>query len=138
MRVRDFIRARAAMPPTAPLLGWVGRPYGDGRCWNLVRDAYEEVGGVELPESYYEATEFLTTARDIRKQDWGGFTPAPWQIVMLISKDRLPFVPLHSGLTLDNDRFLHSWGSAHAIITRFDDPEFRRRIAGFVCLYQRT
>jgi hypothetical protein len=125
---------RPRLPSTAPLLQWVGAEYGEGRCWNLVRDALIRVGGLEVAEDYYEFAKRLTQVHDAR--DGGIFVPEPWDIVMLRTLPRAPLLIFHPGLCIDGKRFIHSWGSSHAVISEIDDPDWRRYIAGYVRIYQ--
>jgi hypothetical protein len=109
------------------LASWVGRPYKEGDCWKFVQDANREVRGIELPANYYDALPLFETVHDIRRAVM--FTPLPWDVAMLKTH---PFLILHCTLTIDVERFIHPWGEGGLVISRFDDPQFSRRIAGFL------
>lgn len=106
---------------------WVGREYGEGACWEFVRDAFREIEDVYLPESYYEAIRLFETVHDVRKSK--AFTPEPFDVVMLKTH---PLLILHCSVVIDAERFIHPWGESGLIISRFDDQQFARKVAGFL------
>ena len=135
--LRRFVVGRASrgpMPSPRPVLEWIGRPYGKTDCWKFVRDAYQVVGGVELPESYYEATAMFTQVPDPRVAHAEQFVPQPWDIPLLRTIDRIPVLVLHPALTIDSERFIQTWSDAGPAVFRFDDERVAFRIAGFIRL----
>jgi cell wall-associated NlpC family hydrolase len=111
------------LPSTDPLKAWVGREYSDGQCWNVVRDAFREVGGVHLPRGYYDAAHRFTQVDG---------PPQGWDVVMLRTNPRAPILVLHSGLAIDSERFIHAWGALGVVMARLDDSRWSDRIAGFL------
>lgn len=113
---------------TKDLAAWVGAEYGDGDCWDpFLRDAFKKIAGIELPESYYEALQLFDTAHDARRSV--PFIPQPWDVVMIKAH---PFLILHCAIALDSERFIQPWGDAGTVICRFDDEQWKKRIAGFL------
>jgi cell wall-associated NlpC family hydrolase len=98
----------------------------DGQCWDVVRDAYHEMGGIDLPSSYYEAAQRFTQVSD---------GPLPWDVVMLRTNPRAPILVLHSGLAINDEMFLHVWDHTMTI-SLFNDPRWRDRIAGILRLFR--
>lgn len=134
--LRRLVRAQpAALPSAAQLLEWVGRPYEQGQCWTFVRDAFSHVGGMELPEGYYQAASFFTLAHDARSG--GAFTPQPWDVPLLRTVDNVPILVIHPGIAVDGERFLQTWGDLGVSLFRFDDERVAGRIAGFIRLLNR-
>jgi len=125
------IKARGPLPPISPVLSWVGREYGDGECWKFVRDAFDEVGGIKLPDDYYSAVTFFTQVHP------GGaepYIPQPWDVPMLRTVDNVPILVLHPGLVIDGERFMQTWGNVGAGIFRLDDERISNRIVGYIRL----
>jgi cell wall-associated NlpC family hydrolase len=114
------------LPSTEPLKSWINREYEDGQCWDLVRDAFREVGGIHLPRGYYDAAHRFTQVSD---------GPKPFDVVMLRTNPSAPILVLHSGLALDSQTFVHVWNRT-VVIARFDDPRWSPRIAGLLRLIQ--
>ena len=115
------------------LATWVGAEYGDGDCWDpFVRDAFKQIVGVDLPESYYESVRLFDTVHSHRRPR-AGFVPQPWDVVMLRTHD---FLILHCAITLDAERFIQPWDDCGLVICRFDDDKWSKRIAGFLRLKQ--
>jgi cell wall-associated NlpC family hydrolase len=114
------------LPSTDPLKTWINREYGDGQCWDLVHDAFCEVGGVHLPRSYYDAAHRFTQV--------SGPVEA-WDVVMIRTNPRAPILVLHSGLAINPEFFIQAWHN-RPVLTRFDDPRWSSRIAGVLRLIQ--
>jgi hypothetical protein len=127
------------------LVSWVGRPYQEGECWKFVRDANRDIRRVELPESYYDAScnAFGTVhncretaaahghkrgSHDVCLLYGESFTPQRWDVVTVRTH---PILILHCGVVIDAERFIHPW-DGFAVISRFDDPQMAKRIAGFL------
>jgi hypothetical protein len=86
------------LPSTTPLVSWVGREYPPGRCWNLVRDAFDEVGGVKLPDNYYAALRFFTQVHDASRWTFGdSFARKPVFGLIGEGRDSEAVIPLPSG-----------------------------------------
>jgi len=127
--LRKFIAApRGPLPSALPLVQWVGRPYKKSECYKFFRDAYQEVAGLKLPESYYEAMAFFTEVPDPRLPRPERFVPEPWDLVAMATFDPLPDLVLHPGIVIDADRWIHTWSDVGPIISRFDDERFASRI----------
>lgn len=135
--VRQQRERPGPMPSPLPLLQWLGRPYGKAHCWKFVRDAFQEIGGVELPENYYEAMTLFTQVPDPRQPPVEKFVPEPWDVVCLKTLDRIPVLVLHPGVVIDSERFMQTWSDAGPGVYRFDDERVNFRIAGFIRLLPR-
>jgi len=134
-----FVRERSGpLPSVAPVLQWVGRPYGRQDCWKFVHDAFIEVGGLKLPDNYYEATAFFTQVPDPRQpKPETPFVPKPWDVALLRTIDRIPVLVLHPTLVIDSERFAQTWSDSGIVINRFDDERVNFRIAAFIRLINR-
>ena len=124
-RLRTTLPASDELPVS--LAAWVGASYAEGQCWDFMRDAFRELHGVILPESYYDALPLFVTVHDARQSK--AFTPEPWDVVMLRTH---PFLILHCAIVIDAERFIHPWGESGLVISRFDDQQFVRKVAGFL------
>lgn len=124
-----------ALPSTEPVKLWINRTYADGECWKLVRDAFLEIAGLDLPTNYYDAAQRFTQVYGASDEQRSPFTAQPWDVVMLRTNPRAPILVLHAGLAIDAERFIQVWGS-RAILCRFDDPRFGERIAGVLRLFR--
>jgi len=116
------------LPSTKELATWVGKPYAEGSCWDpFARDAFRDLAGVELPESYYDALPLFDTVHDCKNKV--PFTAAPWDVVMIRAHR---FLILHCAIALDGERFIQPWGETGLVICRFDDEQWSKRIAGYL------
>lgn len=123
------------------LISLIGAPFGDrGRgpdtfdCYGLVRHALGLLGR-PVPPDHLGA---YTGAHDRRSvpqafvsglaQGWQRLDgPEPGAMVLLLIGGR----PLHCGLVIDSDRFLHVEEGKNAVIERLDSPKWANRIEGY-------
>lgn len=111
-----------------------GRDRSGVDCWGLVRLAYGETWGIELP-SLAEGYQDIRDRGGIRACV-DGETPQ-WQPVSGrgragdVALLRLRGVPLHVGLLLDGRRFLHAdHGAGSVVLERLDGAVWRDRLLG--------
>ena len=112
-----------------------GRDRGGCDCWGLVRLVIGERRGVWLPSL---GAEYETINDRERIEALVGTTkplvaaerlpgPEPFAVVVL----RILGRPVHVGLVLDREHFIHVWSRRAACVERFASPEWARRIEGF-------
>jgi len=89
---------------------YIGMPYGQADCWDLVRLLYREGFGVDL------ATDQLTAAEEFVEIWWHeqGGDPLrllrPWDLVIFAKLETIPFAR-HVGIVTDGVMFVHARAS---------------------------
>lgn len=117
---------------------YIGIPYKDAGddetgldCWGLVRLVYKNEFDIDLPDF----KEIRSSALDIRpeqieqeKENWIQTTvPEPGSIVLV----RVKGLPIHTGVMIDNTRFLNILPGANCVIADTTNFKWRDRIIGF-------
>lgn len=116
-----------------------GRDYEGWDCWGLVRCAYRDVYGIDLP-SYADSYPDTGKTEDSRARieilvmehteaahrvDWErARAPMPGMVAMFRMRGR----PIHVGIMIDRDRFLHADEAIGTAIERLSSPAWSRRI----------
>jgi hypothetical protein len=97
---------------------WVGRPYSQIRCWDLVVAAFA-LRGIAIPSAYAEALErrMLRTVTE----------PEPWDIIPICNHE-LQIVN-HAGLYFSPVETFHSFENAGAVSIPLDRQPWFDRIA---------
>lgn len=120
---------------------YVGVPFADGGrtlergldCWGLVRLAYVENLGVELPDyGEISANDLLAVARSIGggQEKWRAIpVPRALDVVLMRLYDRA-WVG-HVGVMIDGGRLLHTESSIAAAVVGLGHFTVQHRIAGF-------
>jgi probable lipoprotein NlpC len=115
----------------AELVPWVdqGREWSGWDCWGLIRLAYRECFGIELPSgAEYSCRQPLTAhrvlsagSREWLEIPWGQERPG----------DVLFYRPCHVGLVLDYGRMLHcNEASGRTVKHRYDNALWRGQVIG--------
>ena len=126
------------LPPS--IARYVGIPFADHgtdwtgtSCWGLVTLFYREERQIILPtydEGYVTATDRREIAALFRSgiaPDWAlTSTPQVGDVVLF----RIGGQPLHCGLWLTPEQFLHCERGTETCISRFHHPKWRGRLLG--------
>jgi len=113
-----------------------GRTVDGVDCWGLVRLVYIERYGIDLPSyagQYADPPETEERAALVAGEARAFWSEVEWPMegdVVLAWLTR-PDLPVHIGVAVDPERWLHVRPGAAAIIERFDTQFWRPRIAGF-------
>lgn len=135
MTLPEFINAALGVPFRER-----GRDYAGWDCWGLVRCAYRDVWGIDLPsyaEGYpaparsvegREAMRDVVQAATAQGGAWRAVAaPRAGDVVVL----RVTGRPIHVGLLLDGERFIHAEDKVGAVIEKLASPAWSRRLDGF-------
>lgn len=110
----------------------LGRDRAGVDCWGLVRLAYLEVLGVELPsyaDRYSSALEGaeIAAALDEGRASWiKSRRPREWDVALFSS----PYGPAHVGIVVSPGLMLHASFGHDSRIERYDAPHWRARLMG--------
>ena len=115
------------------LLG--GRTHEGCDCWGLVRLVLWEQRGIKLPDlsdeyASLEDREYIASLVDTSKPLCKAerlARPIPGAVVVM----KIAGEPMHVGLVLDDQHFLHVWSRRAACVERLASPEWVKRIEGF-------
>lgn len=110
---------------------FVGLPYAQVHCWELVRQVYADRLGVVLP-SYGEisAADLVRVARaiEVGQEAWVSVTdPDELDVVLMRGRSRV----WHVGVMTDPAHVLHTERATDAVRVRIDDQAIAGRIMGF-------
>lgn len=113
-----------------------GRDYDGWDCWGCVRAALRDVWGIDLPshDTGYETAgetpqdrEAIRTLVMAGRAQWRRVdVPEPGDVPLLICIGR----PVHVGLMVDGQRFLHTERRIGTVIERLSAPIWARRCEG--------
>jgi len=114
-----------------------GRTPAEGLdCWGLCRLVWKEHFGIEVPsytETYRTTREGEEVARALRSE----LPATPWRTIPRAEARlgdgllfRLAGYPMHVGLFLEGDQFLHADPRAGTVIDRLSAPWWERRLLG--------
>jgi len=116
---------------------YVGIPYGNrGRgwdqldCWGLVQLFYKEELGIEVPDylwAYTSAEDHGSVALAINKNKvmWSKVEKPEYGDVLVF---RIMGHPIHVGIKLDNNDFLHAFKGTQSCIERLNSLSWARRL----------
>lgn len=116
-----------------------GRERAGADCWGLVRLIFHEQRQIVLPSyaeayaSIEETAELATICRGERARAW---EPAPraepslFDVIIF----RIKGEPIHVGLALDNEYFIHTMRHSWSVIERWRSLSWRNRVVE-VCRY---
>jgi len=110
---------------------YIGKPYADFNCWQLVRAAYRDVLGIDPPHhSDISASDFRAVARGIDAEAalWAEADGSRPLDVVLMRKHRLP---IHVGVITRPGWMLHTEKETDAVHVPIDRFSVRGRIVGF-------
>lgn len=133
MTLAEFISAALLVPFRER-----GRDYAGWDCWGLVRCAYRDVWGIDLPSWDDRYPDGQTTAsRDAMKDvvaaatgpagTWARVSGAGVRDVVVL---RVTGRPIHVGLMIDAQRFIHAEHRVGSVIETLASPLWARRIDG--------
>lgn len=115
---------------------YVGQPYQDRGCWELVRQVYREQLGISLPgyEAEYAAISDEDRAElgrliEDNRSDWYAIPPGDEQAGDVILF-RLLGEPVHIGVIAEPGLFLHVYAGQTACIETYRLPKWRQRVEG--------
>lgn len=113
-----------------------GRDYDGWDCYGLLRCGYRDVLGIELPAhdiGYETAGDTAQDREAIHRMVMAGRAawrridaPEPGDVPLLICIGR----PVHVGLMIDRERFLHCERAIGTVIERLRAPIWARRCEG--------
>jgi cell wall-associated NlpC family hydrolase len=112
---------------------YVGTPYDDAHCWELVRRVFRDLRGIALP-SYGEidARDLAAVARGMAsaqtRDPWAVVdSPREFDIVLLRGRARV----WHVGVMVDATGILHTERATNAVLVQRLDPAISGRVTGF-------
>jgi cell wall-associated NlpC family hydrolase len=112
---------------------YVGLPYAEAHCWELIRRIYADRLSVDLP-SYGEidARDLVKVARAMQTgaagDRWRAVeTPAEFDVVLMRGRSQV----WHVGITTDAAHVLHTEIATGAVRLRLDHPLIRGRVTGY-------
>jgi cell wall-associated NlpC family hydrolase len=113
---------------------YVGLPWQDRGCWELLRKFYVEQLGIALPsyvaeytpEDPHQAAELiLAEARAWHQVQPGSERPGDAALFTVAGE------PTHVGVVVEPGRFLHIRIGQTSVVERYDGPLWGRRLRGF-------
>ena len=117
---------------------YIGIPYKDrGRdrdgldCWGLVKLFYSDVMGIDVPGYLeYDSAEDNAAVADVidrRVSDWKQIeAPEPGCVLLF----RVKGLPIHCGIYLGRDDFLHAFKGTQVCIERLNSISWSKRLLG--------
>ena len=119
------------------LSAYVGLPYQDRGCWELLRRVYREQLGIDVPD-YAEAYGRLEARQRAQLAALIAAERRPWLAVQEGQERagdavlmRITGHPSHIGVVAEPGRFLHVFQGATACIESYRSPRWRPRLEGF-------
>jgi cell wall-associated NlpC family hydrolase len=112
---------------------YIGLPYADAHCWELVRRVYQDRMGVDLP-SYGEvsARDLVKVARTMADGAAGdGWLPVAIPQALDVALMRGRHHVWHVGVMVDPANVLHTEIATGAVVVPVSHPMVRGRITGF-------
>ena len=115
------------------LSAYVGMPYQDRGCWELLRRVYAEQLSIELPsyaDEYLNAADQHDLARLIREKrtQWlrvDAEQPGDGVLLNILGE------PTHIGIVAEPGSMLHVVRNCTSVIESYRSPKWARRIEGF-------
>jgi cell wall-associated NlpC family hydrolase len=111
-----------------------GRDYNGVDCWGIAYLIYRDILGIELPtytEQYRNTMDRKEIANLWGTTDYEGWEkvniPEPYDLVQI----RMLGVPMHVGIYIGNNKFLHCLENIGTTIGRINSSEWRDRIVGY-------
>lgn len=111
-----------------------GRDYNGVDCWGVAYLIYRDILGIELPtytEQYRNTMDRKEIANLWGTTDYEGWEkvniPEPYDLVQI----RMLGVPMHVGIYIGNNKFLHCLENIGTTIGRINSSEWRDRIVGY-------
>lgn len=110
---------------------YIGKPYGEWHCWELVRRVYAEQRGITLhPFAEIDPRHLrrVATAIEGHAPDWVRVdAPSPLDVVLM----RLHRLPIHVGVVTRPGWVLHTERATDAVHVPLDHATVAGRIVGF-------
>ena len=113
---------------------YIGLPYEDYDCWQLIKLIYENELKTALPDyrkMYNSSSDIKQTGPVVSH----GIADGHWEKVEAPEpNDVLIFdilgVPSHCGLYIDNGDFIHAFNKCNAVVENITDLSWNRRLNG--------
>lgn len=112
---------------------YVGTPFAEAHCWELVRRVYQDRLGVALPDyGEVDARDLVRVAREIEQGQAGEHwqpvqNPQDMDVALMRGRARV----WHVGVMVGQRHVLHTEAATDAVLVPLAHPLVKGRITGF-------
>jgi cell wall-associated NlpC family hydrolase len=112
---------------------YIGLPYDQAHCWELVRRVYADKLGLNLPTyGEIDARDLAAVSRvmqsDAQGDAWRAVTePQALDVVLLAGRSRVA----HVGVMVDTARLLHTERASDCVLVQVTNPAIAGRVLGY-------